>query len=1026
MDLSRFASASACVWPALLLAGCGGGGGGGGGSTSVGSLRAKPDGGHYFEDEHSGGGTERFRLVEILWGRLVDVHGVDASGATLSDPVLRDLVVNESLLDDPDDFVLETNPITQDARLIVRRVPGAPDQGDGSFETLVKRAMSGLAGVLPKGEDDVGSTPFSYVARNAALLLRFDDLLDDGEENALELAERVRVVTGYPPVTPLVTRVVFDPNHGGVTGGRFHSTRVLVDLTVSEAEAADSPVALQLNSLGLPRSQRSSPAPNVSLRLPTRLAPGAGQFSVLCNLAGRPLDAETSAPFDPASPTQDLVRALRSGSDEDVNNGFLFDPEPPRVIGAWPCAVLDAQALSGGFDWSLALRFTTACRKTPERGDVVTVGDTALEVSATAVAPDGSGRTELTARVLNVRAPTRGELIGVATYQNLYRSGLAVERGCWARFLPPPRQYPSTDVSSDARTVFRFSEPMDPASGRPFDSFLTVHGGESTPPDPFSLVVGRIQPSVDLRELAFVPSTSYAHAGDRPLYHVRLRATDGVTDLAGNELAEPLPTVEFTIDPQSARTNNDSFVLRLDTPDELEPIGFPDLRGQFVYRFDRGSIRPREVAFGTRPVDRSNPLVSIMPAFQPGVATPLSPLGSKLQALWRYADLGWSIRDETKYNLDVIGLSWSPARGIVASDFYEQFEVRLSHTGQLPDERPRQPTTGGVKYPLSGLWLSPRPFADNILADPVSPQKVMNARALGYRVDPNDLTFASSGTPLMPWPVNRGGGELVGFTWRDTAVTLRAAHHGAGVPLDMETGLPLGLEDTHGSFDGPGRVSAVGLPLLMEFRCYPSSTGIGLNPLAIFIASNVNPGPNFRAYSTGGFDTLGQRVNKNPDLELVPTGGLNPNSRPPGLPTSRSADNAVYAGALDYVVRISRAHTIWIDTRATRTRFADVVLEPDPSAFPSGTEILVDFRGAEGFLDAGLAPFVASQLDPIGDPERGSILFHGGDPAWKRTLQDLDGARYLQLRFSFLNNVSAGLVPELSGVGVAYWIDDGN
>jgi hypothetical protein len=37
------------------------------------------------------------------------------------------------------------------------------------------------------------------------------------------------------------------------------------------------------------------------------------------------------------------------------------------------------------------------------------------------------------------------------------------------------------------------------------------------------------------------------------------------------------------------------------------------------------------------------------------VQTPLSPLGSKLQALWRYCDLGFSVRDETKYDVDVVG-----------------------------------------------------------------------------------------------------------------------------------------------------------------------------------------------------------------------------------------------------------------------------------------------------------------------------------------------------------------------------------
>jgi hypothetical protein len=231
--------------------------------VTVGALLAKPEGGLYFADEHASGGAARLALVEITWGRLVDVHGIDERGAPRSEPFLRDLVVNENLIVEPEDFTLEINPITLEARLIVQRVPGAPDQGSGTFEALVRRAMRDLGGVAPKSPDSTGSQPFSYVARNATLVLRFDDLLDDDEESIREISEQVRILTGYPPTVPLEARLVFDPNHGGIAGGRFHSTRVLVDLTTSEAELADSPVPLSLNSLGLPRSDRESVLANV-------------------------------------------------------------------------------------------------------------------------------------------------------------------------------------------------------------------------------------------------------------------------------------------------------------------------------------------------------------------------------------------------------------------------------------------------------------------------------------------------------------------------------------------------------------------------------------------------------------------------------------------------------------------------------------------------------------------------------------------------------------------------------------------
>jgi hypothetical protein len=990
----------------------------------VGSFRPKPEEGHYFEDAHAAGQASRLALVDVQWGRLVDVHAIDANGETLSEPVLRDFVIGENLLDDPEDFLLETSPISQKSRLVVQRVLGAPDQGRGTFEELLQRAALGLVGVVPKSEDAPDTRPFSFVARNAVLMLRFDDLLDDDEDSVSELSQWVRVQTGYPPTAPTASRILFDPNHGGVAGGSFHSTRVLIDLTVSETEAADSPVPLQLNSLGLPRSERLTQAANVSLRLPTREDPGSGQFSVLHNLSGSALDPAGSRPFDGTSPTLELVRALRAGNEDDPNNGFLLDFGLPRVVGSWPCEVLAAEpTAAGGFDWRLEVGFTTVCSKAPEAGDLVAVGERLLEVGAPAPGPDDSGRVTVRARVLNSGAPERAELLGLGTYQTLFRGGLGVERGCWLRFSPGPREYPSTGVSSTAVTRIRFSEPIDPDSALPFDTLLTVRGNDNAPVTSASLIVGRLRPSLDLRELVFVPSLPYPHQGEAPTYHVRIPGAGGVTDLAGNELSEGLPGIEFTIDPASPRVNHSSFVVRFDTPDELEPIGLPDLRGQFTYQFSRGTIRPREADFGSRPVDRSSPIVSIMPPFAPGVATPLSPLGSKLQAVWRYADLGWSIRDESKYNLDVVGLYWSPARGQVAADFYEQFEILLAHSNKLPDEQRRAPITGGMKYPLSGLWDGPIPFDENLLEDPESPQVVVHPRSFGYHIDPIDLSFASTGLPIMPWPMNREGGELVSFTWRDTAVLARGGDYGAGVPLDSEVGFPLNLENSIGSFAGPGEVPTVGLPLLMEFRCFPSETGIGLNPLAINLATGFSATPNHRAYSTGGFNAQGQRVNKNPDFEPFPSGGFNPNARPPGRPTARTADNALYLGQLDYVIRVSRVHTIWIDTNSTHTRFAEPVLEPGDEARPPGTRILVDFRGAERFDDADDRPFNARALTAYGDPSSGSTVFHHGDPTWKRDLTELDGARYVQMRFSFVNNIEAGFVAELSAVGIAYELE---
>jgi hypothetical protein len=126
------------------------------------------------------------------------------------------------------------------------------------------------------------------VPRNACIVVRFDDCLDDDAAAEGNLIETVRVLTGYPPSTPYASRVLFDDNHGAIIGGQFHSTRVLVDLTVSEIEAAEMPVPQPVNALGTPSSLPTSSQPNLSVRVPTRIDLGSGQFEILTNHDGIP------------------------------------------------------------------------------------------------------------------------------------------------------------------------------------------------------------------------------------------------------------------------------------------------------------------------------------------------------------------------------------------------------------------------------------------------------------------------------------------------------------------------------------------------------------------------------------------------------------------------------------------------------------------------------------------------------------------------------------------------------------------
>jgi len=1010
-----------------LLVGCGGGGGGGSAFQGVpGSELAKPGGGTFFLDEHHDGGASRLRLIELVQGRLVDVHGLQVDGSVDPEPAFRDLLVRESVQSDGLNYRLEVNPITQRARLVVLRERGAEDTGSGTFEALLRSARSDLLPVITSGES---GGVVSLVPRNACLSLRFDDLLADDAEAAAELVDTLRLVTGTPPRAPFLARLFFDPNHGGTLGDAFHSTRILVDLTTSAEEAVASPYELPINALGLPPSLPGDARASVSIRLPTRLDAGAGIFELLTNLSGAPLDRRGDGPVDPQ--TFELVRAFRAGRADDGNNGFLLDLNKPELIGAWPLSVSSAvpdPSGPAGRQFVVDLRFSSPCRQALEPGDVIAVGELLLEPVERSTAPDVDGEiSSARLRLLTAGTLANGNaLLGGGLFQTTYASIGGIPPACWIELTPPAATPPATGLLPEVQIGLRFSEPMDPASLDPFENLRLVRGGASVPVQSENIVVAQVGAGTDLRTFRLTPllPLAYLTTGE---YRLEL-SQSGLTDLAGNSLAAAPPPFVLVLDEDAPLFDNGGVVLRFNELDELPPIGKNDLRGQLFYDFSRGIIRGRTPVYESFAADQSNPVPSIMIPFLPGVQTPLSGLGSKLQTVWRYCDLGWQVEDEARHNLDVVGLNWSPAGGTVLNDFFERFEIRLAHSRRQPDEAR---TFTGTFYPCSGVGAGERictpcltfvPYEDNVLLDPRSPQRVVHERSLGYRVQNSDVFVGVSGTRLMPFPMNRAGAPFVSYTWRDTAVLAKDGADSGGIPLKIETTEPLQLvPGPVGRIAPASRVPAWGLPLLMEFRCYPSNSALGLNPVSIYLAQNAQQLPCFRAYTTGGTDESRQQVRVDPDLALFPEGGFNPGSRPPGQRTTFQADNSFYVGQLDTVVRVSRCHTVWHDSLLGDPHYFTPVVSPRPDEQPPGTRIELEFRGAAGFTGQAVTDaFDANALDPLGDVLPDEVQFFEGDGTWTASLEELSGARYLQLRITFVNNIEALIFPELSSVGIAF------
>jgi len=987
----------------------------------------------------------------MSWGRLVDVHAQDASGRAEIEPAFRSFVINESIQSDATNYLLETNPITQKTRLVIRRQRNASD-----FGSLLRFATASLPPVIPKNDDGSNGDQYSFVSRNGVLVLRFDDVLSDDATAELNLPKTVQLRAGYPP-TPVASRLFFDPNYGAVVGDEFHSTRVLVDFTISEAELPSMPTPEPINTVGLPPSVTTTTDPNVTVRIPTQTDFGSGQFFLLTGLSGAPLAPFENGPMDRTN--MDIVRAMRSGNDTDLNNGFLLDLSPPEVLGGWGLRVdrvlADPQGQQG-FDYLLDATFLTVCRTAPTIGDVIQIGSSFLEVAQDGAPPSVDGKV-VGLRVRNLAdTPLQAGtvLVGNGLFLSAYSPAAQVPAGCWVSFSPQPLTIPSTGVSTDAEVLVRFSEPMDPTSISPFDNFYMVRGDSNSQISSTNLIIGSLITSTDLKEFSFVPLLPLPHDTATPeTYHCRVV---GATDLAGNTLAVPLPAINFEMDPDLPAVRNGGTVMRFTSTDEVQPSGVPDLRGQIFYDFDRQLIRPRTAAFASYPADRLNPVPSIQIPIRTGIQTPLTALGSRLQTVWRYCDLGWQVLDETKYNMDVYGLSWTPAGGTVINDFFDRFEIALAHSRRLPDEAIDQNLL--PRWEFSGLSTS---FAGNILDDPLSPQKVVHERTRGYRINGADLFLASTGTIMLPFPLNQDLGVNdvpQTYTWRDNAVLATGGPSGTGVPLDIEAGPPLGLEPTDGYLAGVNNVPSIGLPLLMEYRCYPTSTGLGLNSLDINIAINSSAIPAFRAYSSGGINSSGISVARDPDLEQTARGGFNPLGNPPGSTTLRGDDNALYIGQLDVVTRLSRAHTAWINSGRISPDYEDPIVLPEEGDQPAGTRVILEYRGAEGFeiltdldgelgqiVDESLYPFDATKLNSYGEifallPRtvgtqmvpynlhaqlgsgdfQGSVLFKDGVNTWTSNIDDIDGATYLQIRITFLSNVETLLSPELSAIAIPY------
>lgn len=823
----------------LGLAACGGGGGGGQiGTPSTfvpassfeypASIEGSPAG--FYVDENSGGAASDLRLVDVAWGRLVDVYDRNTTNGV---ETLRfhNFVIGEEVQTDGVDYRLDTNAVTQAQNLVILH-----SFGSAEFETSLKNAYGNLGPVSPQSDLPGTLPPFSYVPRNAAIVLRFSDLLAPESISSTT----VRVLTGNPPTQPYEPRVIADPNFGSIvsSGGQkeFRPTRIIVDTTVSELEASAAMPPLSVNVLGLPAAATTF-QPSASIRIATKLDFGTGQFEVLTNTTGHPLDIASNNPIDIGSPTFDVVRALRAGGPESVtgdsNNGFLLDITPPKVLGLFQVTVgtVIDDVIAGAGNYLVDLTFaTTACAQSPSIGDVIEMPNALATVTQLSTPPSLGALNDVHVRLLT-GSEAALKAGGQAVYKTAFDASEDIGQApCFIGFFPAPAQPPITKVDPAAQIVVRFSEPMDPASVDPLDSLIVSRISSGLKGN--DLVVGNIQKSAGLDEFGMQPLLPLHHvSGTAETYFVTLASggVGGLTDLAGNALAGTFPQVSFTLNSTAPTGRRGNLALRFNGISDLkEGTGAgaldqaPELRDSGIVRdIPNGIVRPRAVSRFTGTLDRTSGTIGSFGAplfvdgssptgppnttnsflaaqappggptltpFAGGFREPFNHLGSRMMTVLRYCDMNLDAMNEATINIDVESLSWSPLSGNVVGEYFPSFQMEFSHSARFPDEfiDPLGCQVLGclglcVNVPLSGLVKTA--YTDNVLNDPLNPEVVVHAKGLGYLIDPLDKFLAGpSSTAFVRFPLNQGTPDTWKyFTWRDTAVLATGGTGSAGV-----------------------------------------------------------------------------------------------------------------------------------------------------------------------------------------------------------------------------------------------------
>ncbi len=852
---------------------------------------------NFFVDSNFGGIATEVRIERQYYGRLVTIESCTPEGG-LIEVVQTDFVIDPREADTwSEPFTLVTNPVDGSQTLCIAEdvtdTTVDPVLGSSPRERFLAALIEAAGGVRPVTDlGFVGQGNYTMVPRNAAFVIQFDDLIDPSTINA----ESIRVVQGNPAIIPFSARVFADPNYGGLAnfdgqpGSEFYPTRIIIDPSISATESLAT--GLSANLTGFPASANSNLA-NVQVRLATQQP--IGQVNpILQNPSDHPLVTSENGTFDFGSAARDLVRAFRSGGQEDITgdpfSGFLPDDQRPEILGAL------GSTLAGPFTVSatdpLEFRIPTVtfnsipCAQSPVEGDVIVTnsGISALvlrnnpnssDTSSGSFEPLNGVASNVRVRVLtpvpaqfqaDPGAAFAGNGAGAAQYTVCYDDNVQADGGdrqrpeCFINVTPNSAQFPASPnvaIFPEATFSIRFSEPMNAEVLEPYESIrLTRHRPE--PEEQADYISGRLTNDLGLQEFTFRPAVPLEHSnGSTESFFLSFPDTEfAPRDLAGNALNARLrPFIEFTVESTAPDSLTGSRTVLFNSRDEDAPFG--DLTtdvildrlpraewgGQLSYDLINGRIRPRSVVREQVFATAAQEIVAAMSPNLVSTTLPLNPRGARTQFIWRDTDFGLSLYegnnfsaglDINRLNMDVEAAYLSPEGGNSVFESYPEFTMNMAHSMFLPNEF--QVIGPALSNPNSGLVGT---YSANLLDQTADALQEVHARELGFTINPGDQSLTPDGlTTLIPLPMNQGIPEEDKrfYTWRDTAIMTTGAPSTTGGPL---------LTDMNAQIGAPvWRVSQVS-------QFYPLFHNVGMFGLDCF--NTTAPIPTYHPLYRAGF-----------------------------------------------------------------------------------------------------------------------------------------------------------------------------